>query len=91
MEGTPPNVDVKLLKTKLIAIAGVTAVHDLHVWTLTSGFDAMSGHIVVADLSSAAGVLRQARQIMKDDFGINHVTIQIEDEILRAEDAVLLV
>lgn len=89
MEGTPPNVDLAILERKLMEIPGVTAVHDLHVWTVTSGFDAMSGHLVVADLSRGREVLREARRVMKDDFGVDHVTIQIEDEAIRAEEAVL--
>ena len=89
MEGTPPNVDLKILERKLMGIAGVTAVHDLHVWTVTSGFDAMSGHLVVADMSRGRGALQEARRVMKDEFGIDHVTIQIEDEALRAEETVL--
>jgi cobalt-zinc-cadmium efflux system protein len=86
MEGTPPNVDLAILERKLLEIAGVTAVHDLHVWTVTSGFDAMSGHLVVADMSRGREALRNARRVMKADFGIDHVTIQIEDEPLRAEE-----
>lgn len=89
MEGTPPNVDLRALEKKLAAIANVIAVHDLHVWTVTSGFDAMSCHIVVADSSRGQEVIRQARRVMKDDFGIEHVTIQIEDDALRAEEAIL--
>lgn len=89
MEGTPANVELGLLERKLSVIAGVTAVHDLHVWTVTSGFDAMSCHLVLADMSEGREVLRQARRIMRDDFGIDHVTIQIEDDALRAEEAVL--
>ena len=89
MEGTPPNVDLAILERKLLEIAGVTAVHDLHVWTVTSGFDAMSGHLVVADLSRGREALREARRVLKDNFGIDHVTIQIENEAIRAEEAVL--
>lgn len=89
MEGTPPNVDVSALEQKLTAIPGVTAVHDLHVWTVTSGFDAMSCHLVVAEMSKGREALREARRVMKDDFAIDHVTIQVEDEALRAEEAVL--
>ena len=89
MEGTPSNVDVGLIEKKLLAIPGSVAVHDLHVWTITSGFDAMSCHLVVADMTIGRDTLRQARRIMKDDFGIDHVTIQIEDEALRAEEVVL--
>ena len=89
MEGTPANVDLAILERKLKEIAGVTAVHDLHVWTVTSGFDAMSGHLVVDELSRGREALREARRVLKDDFGIDHVTIQIDDEAIRAEEAVL--
>ncbi|MBN9597175.1 MAG: cation transporter [Afipia sp.] len=89
MEGTPPNVDLGLLERNLMEISGVTAVHDLHVWTVTSGFDAMSCHLVVADLSKGREVLQRARRVMKDNFGIDHVTIQVEDDGLRGEEKVL--
>ena len=89
MEGTPPNIDLSLLERKLMDLPGVTAVQDLHVWTVTSGFDAMSCHLVVADISKARDALQNARRVMKDNFGIDHVTIQVEDDVLRAEEAVL--
>ncbi|RTM14595.1 MAG: cation transporter [Bradyrhizobiaceae bacterium] len=89
MEGTPANIDLAVLERKLGEIAGVTAVHDLHVWTVTSGFDAMSGHLVVADMARGREALREARRVLKDEFGIDHVTVQIEDEALRTEEAVL--
>lgn len=89
MEGVPPHVDVDLLEKRLAGISGVMAVHDLHVWTITSGFDAMSCHVVVADLSMSRGVLQEARQIMKGEFGIDHVTIQVEDEALRSREVIL--
>lgn len=89
MEGTPPNVDLGMLERKLMEISGVTAVRDLHVWTVTSGFDAMSCHLVVTDMSGGREALQQARRVMKDNFGIDHVTIQVEDDVLRAEETVL--
>jgi cobalt-zinc-cadmium efflux system protein len=89
MEGTPPNVDLTLLERKLMDIPGVTAVQDLHVWTVTSGFDAMSCHLVVTDISKAKETLQNARQMMKDSFGIDHVTIQVENDGLRGEEQVL--
>ncbi|MBS4005910.1 MAG: cation transporter [Afipia sp.] len=89
MEGTPPNVDVGLLERKLLELPDVIAVHDLHVWTVTSGFDAMSCHLVVADFANSRELLVQARRLMKDDFGIDHVTIQLDDEAVRAAEVVL--
>jgi len=89
MEGTPANVDLGTLERKLKAIDNVTAVHDLHVWTVTSGFDAMSCHLVVGDIAKGKDALREARRVLRDDFGIDHVTIEVEDEALRADEPVL--
>lgn len=89
LEGTPPQVDVTRLERRLAEIPGVGAVHDLHVWTITSGLDAMSGHLAVSEPGDAARVLRQARQLLAEEFKVDHVTIQIEDAALRAEEKVL--
>jgi len=89
MEGTPPEVDMALLEGKLLGIPGVTAVHDLHVWTITSGLDAMSCHLVVADMSQGQSTLLSAQEAMKTGFGLTHVTIQIEDLKLREAEGEL--
>ena len=89
MEGVPAEVDVELLETALREIPGVIAAHDIHVWTITSGLDSMSGHLVVKDMNDAKTILRSARQAMKERFHLDHVTIQIEDEQLRGEEAKL--
>ncbi|MAS41671.1 MAG: cation transporter [Rhodobacteraceae bacterium] len=79
MEGTPAHVDAGLLRNRLVELPGVTEVHDLHVWTLTSGLDAMSGHLVVDDVGRASEVLAAAREAIHEGFGITHTTIQVED------------
>ena len=84
MEGTPPEVDVALLEQKLRTVRGVMAVQDLHVWTITSGIDAMSCHLVVAEMSEARSTLVAARELMKSNFGLSHTTIQIDDDSLHA-------
>ncbi len=86
MEGAPPDIDVVRLERALQALDGVTAVHDLHVWTVTSGINAMSGHLVVADMADARRVLDEATDIVRREFGIGHTTIQIEDAAIRAEE-----
>lgn len=91
MEGVPAAIDLPKLESSLKRIAGVVAVYDLHVWTITSGFDAMSAHVVVQDLNQGVTVLRAARRAMKEDFGIDHLTLQIEDDAFRAEEPVLQV
>jgi len=83
MEGTPPEVDMVLLERKLLEIPGVSAVHDLHVWTITSGIDAMSCHLVVVDMIQARATLINAQEVMKSGFGLSHTTIQVEDQGLR--------
>ncbi|CAN5685891.1 CDF family zinc transporter CzcD [soil metagenome] len=86
MEGTPPEIDTALLERTLLKIPGVTAVHDLHVWTITSGLDAMSGHLVVADMTRAQETLHTACATMASEFKLTHTTIQIEDQALRDSD-----
>ena len=83
MEGTPPEVDLKLLESKLLEIEGVEAAHDLHVWTITSGLDAMSGHLVITDESRFREILQAAHDLLRDSFGIQKTTIQIEHPELR--------
>ena len=91
LEGVPSEIDLKALEESLKAIAGVRALHDLHVWTITSGTDSMSGHLVVDDMSEAPRILRAARTALHDQFALDLVTIQIEDEALRSEEPVLKV
>ncbi len=86
MEGTPPDVDLSLLEKRLLGIEGVTAVHDVHVWTITSGLDAMSCHLVVDDMARARATLAAACEAMYEDFGLTHTTIQIEDQALRDDE-----
>ena len=83
MEGAPPEIDIALLEKRLLDISGVIAVHDLHVWTITSGIDAISCHLVVSDMAEARAALISAQEAMKADFGLTHATIQIEDQMLR--------
>ena len=89
MEGTPPEVDMSLLERQLLGIPGVTAVHDLHVWTITSGLDAMSCHLVIADMSQSRSTLLSAQEAMKTGFDLTHATIQVEDENLREAEGEL--
>ncbi|SFD32706.1 cobalt-zinc-cadmium efflux system protein [Bosea sp. CRIB-10] len=86
LEGTPPEIDLRLLEAKLSAVPGVVAVDDLHVWTITSGLDAMSCHLVVDDMAKSAAVLTAASAAMRSEFGLTHTTIQIEDEAIRSTE-----
>ena len=83
MEGTPAEIDLVLLEGAIKEIPGVVSVHDLHVWTITSGLDAMSCHVVIADMGRARETLLQVNEAMKAKFNLTHTTIQIEDQALR--------
>jgi cobalt-zinc-cadmium efflux system protein len=79
LESVPRNVSMAEVQRRMLGIPGVAAVHDLHVWTVTSGMIAMSGHAVVPDLEAHPGVLDRIRAEMSL-MGIGHVTIQLEVE-----------
>lgn len=87
MEGVPAEVDLTLLENALKAIPDVTAVHDVHVWTITSGLDAMSGHVVIGEGIDSNAVLRAANAMLEDQFHLQHVTIQIEDQRYLQEES----
>jgi len=77
LEAVPRSVSMAEVQQRMLAVEGVRAVHDLHVWTVTSGVIAMSGHAVVPTLASHPGVLDGIRRQM-GTLGIGHVTIQLE-------------
>lgn len=79
MEAAPLHIDVDRLRADLERLPGVAGVHDLHVWTITSGMEAMSGHVVLAENAERRTVLAQARGMLHDRFGIDHITLQLED------------
>jgi cobalt-zinc-cadmium efflux system protein len=77
LEAVPKHVSMPEVERRIREVPGVTAVHDLHVWTVTSGMVAMSGHAVVPDLRAHPNVLEGIRSRMAG-LGIGHVTIQLE-------------
>ncbi len=80
LEGTPSDINLADVKATLNSIPGVVSIHDLHVWSLTSGMNAMSVHILVMDNVSAKEVLTAIKTKMRDEFKITHTTIQTEEE-----------
>ena len=78
MESTPRNLDVDRIRDAVVGLEGVEDVHDLHVWSITSGLDSLSAHVVVADGEEHIVVLRRVRQLLHEQFDIDHITIQIE-------------
>lgn len=79
LEGSPARVPAAEVRRMMAEMPGVTNVHDLHVWTITPGHDNLSAHIVVADASRGPEVVKQMRARLKDDYGVHHVTIQVEE------------
>ena len=79
LEGTPPEVDLAALRAAMEGVPGVKAVHDLHVWTLTSGIHALSAHAVLQEGAAHGTVLGTLRQRVVDGFPISHVTVQLEE------------
>ena len=74
LEATPRHIDVADVATGIASVPGVTEVHDIHVWTLTSGVVAMSGHAVVPDVERGQGVLEAVQRRMRD-LGIDQPTL----------------
>jgi cobalt-zinc-cadmium efflux system protein len=85
LEAVPAHVSMDEVAERMRAIPGVTAVHDLHVWTVASGMVAMSGHAMVPDLEAHPDVLAEIRKAVAQ-LGISHVTIQLESRDECAED-----
>lgn len=78
LEIAPPGLDIDEVERRLAAIPGVSEVHDVHVWTLTSGLDAASGHVRLGEGTQLGEVLRSATELLEHEFGIEHVTLQCE-------------
>jgi len=86
MEGTPITVNPSEVKAVLENIEGVINVHDLHIWTITSGLDSLSCHLLIEDQADDQRILQQAIQLIADRFKIQHTTIQVETSAISHED-----
>ncbi|AKG34832.1 cation diffusion facilitator family transporter [Paenibacillus durus] len=78
MEGTPITIDAGKVKQMLLTIQGVRDVHDLHIWTITSGRDSLTCHLIVDAQADNQEILQAAVKRIEETFGISHTTIQIE-------------
>ena len=91
MEAAPANLDLDGMGAAICAEEGVRSVHDLHVWTVTSGFGAVAAHVVVARDCDRDLVRRRLELTLRERFGIEHTTLQMEEEadpgLLRVENA----
>ena len=91
MESAPAGLDVEKMGAAICSVEGVRSVHDLHVWTVTSGFGAVAAHVVVARGSDRDLIRRRLELTLDEGFGIEHTTLQMEEEadqvLLRVENA----
>jgi len=82
LEATPKDINVEEMLDELRKIKGVKDVHHLHLWTITSGINAMSAHVLIDDLliSSSAYILKEIKSLLHNKYRIEHSTIQFESE-----------
>lgn len=78
LEGTPRHINLSAVETAILETSGVGGVHDLHIWTISSGIDALSAHISHDDSVQHSELLATIRQKLHDRFAIDHLTIQME-------------
>jgi cobalt-zinc-cadmium efflux system protein len=90
LEGSPAGLDVEEIGRTMAATAGVTQVHDLHVWTITSGFPALAAHVLVARDTDCHAARRELEAMLHDRFELDHTTLQVDHEggdLLQIENA----
>jgi cobalt-zinc-cadmium efflux system protein len=85
LETTPAGIDLVAVSDEICGIDGVQQVHDLHIWSITSGMAALSGHVVLQEttLSRSDRILHAIRALLRERYAIEHTTIQIESERYR--------
>jgi cobalt-zinc-cadmium efflux system protein len=80
LEAVPKHLRVETISEELTKIQGIKNMHDLHLWTISSGIYALSGHLVIEDqmVSKSDQILKEANRILQEKFGITHTTLQLE-------------
>lgn len=78
LEGTPSHINLAAVEAAILETSGVSDVHDLHIWTITSGRDALSAHVIHSQTTQASELLRDLRAKLQAQFGVDHLTIQME-------------
>jgi cobalt-zinc-cadmium efflux system protein len=80
LEAAPEGIDVPALGRAMAAVPGVTEVHDLHVWEVTSGFPALSAHVLVGTQQNCHDTRRELERLLHQEFAIEHTTLQVDHE-----------
>lgn len=85
LEASPVGIELKAVTSDIKGIPGVRQVHDLHIWSITSGMTALSGHVVLEEttLSHSDRILNSIKALLKERYQIHHTTIQVESEAYR--------
>lgn len=78
LEGTPAHINLAAVEDAILETDGVQDVHDLHIWTITSGREALSAHVIHVETISQPELLKELRTKLHDRFGVDHLTIQME-------------
>ena len=78
LEAAPRAIDAEALGRRLASAPGVVEVHDLHVWTITSGFPALSAHVLVRPGDDCHARRRELERVLRDEFAIEHTTLQVD-------------
>jgi len=78
LEGVPRGIDPRAVGAAMSAVPGVVDVHDLHIWTITSGFPALSAHVLVEPKADCHAIRRELEQLLESRFALTHTTLQVE-------------
>jgi cobalt-zinc-cadmium efflux system protein len=84
MEETPPNIDAGAVAQAIVSVPGVSSVHDLHVWRITSGFDALAAHVLVGRGEDCHGLRREIERLLESEFDLTHTTLQVDHDASEA-------
>lgn len=78
LEAVPGHINITKLENSFLSVSGVLAIHDLHVWSITSGRESLSAHLEISAGCDSNELLRELNEILSRDFGIHHTTLQLE-------------